>query len=132
MTGDPKDTVSYDVQKHTMAAIYIKPKSSDTTFSIPIELEDYQGDIPIGYQAGDTVTITAPATFGNLYFTKWECASDPLINNVTSPIVTRSYSCTNIGRVDAYPVYSLKYKDTVEITISGSTYGSVRVEGWAD
>ena len=132
MTGDPNDTASYWIEKHTVAAIYMKPKPSSTGLSLPAELLEYQGDIPTVYHAGDTVILTAPATHDSLYFVKWECAADPLVDNSSSRIITRTYSCSDLDRIDAHPIYSKKSKDTIQITISGSSYGFVRVEGWVD
>ncbi len=132
MTGDPKDTVSFHVEKHVVAALYLKPKPSSTSISLPPELAEFQGDIPTPFYAGDTITLSAPQTYDSLYFVRWECDSDTLINNVTTRTLTRAYSCSEIQRIDAHPVYSVKSKDTIQITVSGSAYGSVRVEGWVD
>jgi|GEM_PF-5736059 len=132
MTGDPSDTVSFSVEKHIVAVVTVVPAPDTAGVIVPVDLVQFQGAMPYSYKAGDTVVLTCPTEYDSLYFVRWRCEDDVMIDSSTSASITRTYDCTEIGKINAFPLYRIKRKDTVSISIIGSSYGSISVDGWAD
>jgi len=113
--------------------ITYKTKSLSTAYTLPVSLAGVVGATSTGtVNSGDTVSILAPPMYNEFYFDHWECTTDATIHNATSPYIQKGYTCATVNNLEIVAVYGRRTKDTIVVTDSGSSVGSVIVHGFVD
>ncbi|MBL1161292.1 MAG: hypothetical protein D8M52_06185 [Chlorobi bacterium] len=131
-TGTDGDTAQYFVRHYGHGALFVTLQGPDSTVFRPETYKYASGQVARTVMPGDTIQVSVPKFIDHLYFSHWLCPSDPSIEAITTPSFSKVYTCSTIVRLDVRAVYRQVKKDTIELTVSGSSWGSISVAGYAD
>lgn len=131
-TGNSGDTTMLPVSRYGYGALNVRIVGIDTNVVIPDGFHDFYGAPTRVVMPGDTIVVSVPQFIDHYYFSHWECDGDPSIGAITTTAFTKIYNCSTIVRLNVRAVYRIVAKDTIDLTISGSSWGTVKIEGFAD